>query len=124
MEAPFATNFSEYVSWMATNSPHATVLDWWRRLEHTLDDYAAALPAKTPGRKRRSAIETAIGRAPNLGDDVVKLLRQMRKLRNAVAHDAGVYVSRDQAIHYAEQALALIGVLASGHPPRPRFVSK
>ncbi len=42
MEAQWPKTFTEYVAWMASNSPHATLLDWWRRLELNLKEYAAS----------------------------------------------------------------------------------
>ena len=45
MKKRYATTFDEYVGWMALNSPHATVLDWRRRLECALNEYAATLRA-------------------------------------------------------------------------------
>ena len=43
MDVPFAKNFNDYVALMSANSPHALVMDWWRRLDLTLHEYAAAL---------------------------------------------------------------------------------
>ena len=36
-----ATNFDEYVSAMVEESPHAVVLDWYRRLELAIQAYLA-----------------------------------------------------------------------------------
>ncbi len=37
--ATYATTFEEYVDTIATESPHAAMMDWFRRLELTLHDY-------------------------------------------------------------------------------------
>ena len=64
MEAQFPRTFIEYVAWMASNSPHATLLDWWRRLDLTVTEYAASrglLPHP------RGPLEDAISQDPQLG---------------------------------------------------------
>ena len=37
METAFAKNFNDCVAVMAANSPHALVMDWWRRFDHRMD---------------------------------------------------------------------------------------
>ncbi len=113
MEGRYATTFDEYVAWMATNSPHATVLDWGRRLEWALNEYSATLPAPSPGENAWQRIQTAIANDPRLGRDAATTLRQMRDLRNGVAHDPRVSVSPEQAADYARQANSLIWALTS-----------
>ena len=113
VEARYATSFDEYVGWMATNSSHATVLDWGRRLECALNEYAASLRAPSRGRKAWQRIQTAITNDPHLGCSAATTLRQMRDLRNRVAHDPRVSVSPEQAADYARQALSLIWALTT-----------
>lgn len=112
MEA-YATNFDEYVRWMATNSPHATVLDWWRRLDRAVHDHAPTT-RRTPSRGSNtwSALQTAIVNDRRLGQGGATMLQRLRDLRNRVAHEPGVSVSPEQATDYARQALSLIGALA------------
>ncbi len=113
MEARYATTFDEYVGWMATNAPHATVLDWGRRLECALNEYTATLPAPLSGENAWQRIQTAIANDPRLGRDTATTLRQMRNLRNGVAHDPRVSVSPEQAAEYARQANGFIWALAT-----------
>ena len=93
---------------MAINSPHATVLDWWRRVELALQDYAVkrSIAART-----RTALETAVAQDPRLGSEIAARLAGMRRLRNGVAHGAQDAVSPAEATAYAQQALNLIGTL-------------
>jgi len=112
MAERFAHTFDEYVGWMAVNSPHATVLDWWRRLDRGLDEYAPAPPPR-PRRHRWRALESALTADPCFGPMAVELLRAMRVLRNRVAHEPGVYLSPQQAALYAQLALQFIGSLGA-----------
>ena len=109
MEPTYARTFAEYVAWMATNAPHTTILDWWRRLELTLTDYARArgLPCGA-GHLR---IERAISQDPALGLDRAVMVASLRRRRNEVAHPPSAFVSKDEAIGYADSAFQLIGVL-------------
>jgi len=108
MEGAWAKTFDEYVGWMAINSPHATVLDWWRRIERGLEYYAVK---RSITARPRGALETAVARDPRLGSDVAARLAEMRRLRNGVAHGTQDAVSPAEAIAYAGQALNLIGAL-------------
>ncbi len=115
MEVRYATNFDEYVGWMATNSPHATILDWWRRLDCALHEYATTLRPLSRGANSWQALQTAIVDDPRLGHFAVTMLKEMRDLRNHVAHKPGVSISPEQATDYARQAHSLIWVLAKSH---------
>jgi len=118
MEAAWAKTFDEYVGWMAINSPHATVLDWWRRIELALEDYAVK---RSITARARGALEAAVARDPRLGSDVAARLAEMRRLRNGVAHGTQDVVSPAEAVVYARQALNLIGALlrSSGEGEAP-----
>ncbi len=113
MEARYATSFDEYVGWMATNAPHATVLDWGRRLECALNEYTATLRAPSPGGNAWQRVQTAIASDPRLGHSAAITLRQMRVLRNRVAHNSRVSVSPEQAADYARQANSFIWALTT-----------
>lgn len=112
MEILQAANFDEYVGWMAINAPHATVLDWWRRLESARNKYASTLRVPSRGGKAWQRIQTAIANDPPLGHHAATVLEQMRDLRNRVAHDSRASVLPEQATDYARQALNLIWELA------------
>jgi hypothetical protein len=107
MEAQFAKTFTEYVAWMASNSPHATLLDWWRRLELTLKEYATSRGLTAPA---KGALEDAISQDPQLGPEIAATLRRLRQRRNAVAHELHQLVSRDDAASYAKRAFELMGI--------------
>jgi len=118
MEAPFARTFTEYVAWMATNSPHATLLDWWRRLELALREYAAS--RGLPPRAKHDRLEDAISEDPHLGPEIAARLRRLRQRRNAAAHDLHPQVSGDEAASYADLALELIGIFGKLSANRAR----
>ena len=78
MDVPFAPNFNDYVALMAKNSPHALVMDWWRRLDLTLHEYAAALGQVVRGRDRRP-IEEAVPLNDAALTSCIRAVRQRRR---------------------------------------------
>ena len=104
----YAASFEEYVDIIATESPHAAIMDWWCRLNLALDHYFEEL-----GERRGDAIEVErhIASDPRLGPDVAAMLRELRLKRNAVAHENVGPLSREVAIRYAEDAFQLIQAL-------------
>src|SRR5712664_1338371 len=108
MEAAYAKTYTEYVVWMATNAPHTTILDWWRRLELTLADYARS--RGLPSDAKHVQIEDAISQDSALGTEVANAVQFLRRRQNAVAHPPQRLVSKDEAISYADSAFHLIGV--------------
>lgn len=107
MDVPFAKTFNDHVALMSVNSPHALVMDWWRRLDLTLHEYAAALGQVVRSRDRRP-IEEAV----SLNDAALATcIRRLRQRRNRVTHKS-CYVSSEDAAAYAQEAFSLIATLA------------
>ena len=102
--AKFAMTFQEYIDIMATNSPHATVMDWWRRLSLAIDDYFKILDEP---RGSASEVESRISSNPKLGSLVATNLRELRLTRNRVAHENVATLTAEQAIEYAKSAFEL-----------------
>lgn len=102
-----ATNFEEYIFKLPEESPHAAVLDWYRRLEVTIRSYV-----KSRGILWRSAYaaESAIASDALLGSNVATAIANLRRVRNGVAH-TGDCVSFDTAVAFARDSFSLIGVL-------------
>jgi hypothetical protein len=109
MTPAFARTFEEFVDWMALNAPRASVLDWWCRLDQALHEYAAAFRMPEPSRCR-TRFEELVGSSDRLGPERARSVRQLRRLRNRVAH-GGIYLSPEEARVFANEALALIGVI-------------
>lgn len=110
MEVPVAKNFNDYVALMATNSPHALVMDLWRRLDLALGEYTDALRlVVAPGNRR--AIEEAVSLDRALGPGFADCIRRLRLLRNQVAHESIYNLSSEDARGYARHAVAIIAVL-------------
>jgi len=107
MEIQFATNFSDYVALMAANSPHALVMDLWRRLDLALCEYDRALRQVVDLRNRR-ATEEAVSLDRALGPGFADCIRRLRLLRNQVAHEPIYHHSSEDAAGYA-----------NNHYPRP-----
>jgi len=83
-------------------------MGWWRRLDRAIDYYFNTL-----GERRGSAheVERRIASDPKLGPDIAAKLCGLRRMRNVVTHEDVGPLSREEAIHYAEDALQLIWTL-------------
>ena len=104
----YATTFEEHVQIMAIESPHGLILDWWRRLSLAIDEYfkVRGLPVKSVGALR----EEVLAADPYVGLEVVAQIRELRRLRNTIAHEDPKPISPDKAAQYAQKALDLISL--------------
>ena len=100
--------FAEYVDVVGNNTPHALMLDWWRRLDHALGDYFQSRGEKRPLSRKEE--EKCIANDPQLGPGVASSLSQLRRFRNTIAHEQIILATSDAAA-YAEAALRMIGKL-------------
>jgi hypothetical protein len=101
-----ATTFEEYVQILAIESPHALILDWWRRLEVAIEVHGVAV--RSPIRSK----ELAIGADPRLGSEITAQISELRLIRNQVAHEKRKQISPDDARQYAQKASELIWIIA------------
>jgi len=105
-----ATTFEEYVQILAIESPHALILDWWSRLEIAINEYfeiyGMAVRSPIPSK------EQAISNDPRLGPEITAQLRELRLIRNKVAHDKRKPISVDDATQYAQKSNELIWIIA------------
>lgn len=102
--------FGEYVDVVARNAPHALVLDWWRRVDLALLDYFKSLGEKRP--LTHDDAERRIAEDSQLGPEVASTLSQLRRARNAIAHEETMLANASAAA-YAETALRMIGKLGA-----------
>ena len=114
MEVPVASNFNEFVALSAANSPHDLVMGSGRRLELALREYCGILGLRIDSRNRGATakMEKAVSQDQALGPGVASRARELRQMRNRVAHES-IYVSRMDATAYALRAFGLIGILGS-----------
>jgi hypothetical protein len=114
MEVPIASNFNDFVALSAANSPHDLVMGSGRRLELALREYCGILGLKIDSRGRGATgkMEKAVSRDQALGPGVALRIRDLRQLRNRVAHEP-IYVSCKDAIAYAQQAFSLIAMVGN-----------
>ena len=112
MEVPVASNFNDFVALSAANSPHDLVMGSGRRLELALREYCGIIGLKIDSRSRGATgkMEKAVSRDQALGPGVASRIRDLRQLRNRIAHES-IYVSCKDATAYAQQAFGLIGIL-------------
>jgi hypothetical protein len=109
-----ATNFEEFIHKMAQEAPHSVVLDWYRRLDLAVRDYRKAMKGQ---REPRNTSKSLIARDALLGRNVANEIAALRATRNEVAH-TGIAVSADEAVAYARQCFALIGVVGRAQDAR------
>ena len=109
-----ATTFEDYVQIMAIESPHALILDWWGRLDLAIKEYfevhGMAVKSSTPAR------EQALGADPMLGPEITIQIRELRLIRNIVAHEKRKPLSCADAVQYARKAYELILILGRAQP--------
>lgn len=110
MDVLSVTNFYDYVGLMAANSPHALVMDWYRRLDLTLREYDRAL-RQVVGPRNSRAIEEAVSRDRALGPRFADCIRRLRLLRNQVAHESIYNLSSEDAAGYARHVFTLLAAL-------------
>src|SRR5260370_35921990 len=112
MEVAVAANFNDFVALSAANSPHDLVMGSGRRLELALREYCGIVGLKIDSRSRGAMgkMEKAVSQNQALGPGVSSRIRELRQLRNRVAHES-IYVSCKDATTYAQQAFDLIGIL-------------
>ena len=106
--------FDEMTSALAENTPHALILEWWRRTEGALAYFTIA----HCGRRFDSsyAALTRVESDPRLGPHVVQALHGLRRIRNAVAHGPRIHIAPADATLYAALALHFIGIVGSAVP--------
>lgn len=112
--AAMASGFSRHVLAVASSSPHGCVLEWGRLLEHAGNAFYWNVAGSSP--KSSSEVERVIREDPRFGALGSSLYWQMRRMRNAVAHDPAYPVNRSHAIEYARHALRLGTALQFGYP--------
>ena len=109
---PFHT-FDEMVRVLAHETPHALILDWWRRME----DLLGQLTQRYYGRRfNASKALTRLQSDAWLATDVATVLHSMRRIRNIVAHGRCFCISAEDAALYAAIALHLGGIVGNTEP--------
>jgi hypothetical protein len=90
---------------LALNNPHGLVLDWWRRLDRAIDYYfnARGLP-----RPSVMEVEASIAADPALGPAVATEIHELRRTRNAVAHEEPQPITPAEAAAYATKCFHLM----------------
>ena len=105
----FATTFEEYVQKVALESPHALILDWWGRLELAMKEYFEVLGI--PIKASMPYLEQTLGADSRLGPEITAQIRELRLIRNKVAHEKRGPISGDDAIRYAQRSNELIWII-------------
>src|SRR5213592_894485 len=106
--------FNEMTSILAENTPHALILDWWRRTESVINYFTIA----HYGRRFDASYQaiTPLEPDPRLDPHVAQALHGLRRIRNAVAHGPRICIAPEDATLYAALALRFIGIVGGAVP--------
>jgi len=115
MDTPRQFNtFQEMVDVLAPNTPHALVLDWWRRLERAVDYYFVAYFGRIrPKPREYRAVFSADSR---IGSVAASQIDKLRRRRNEIAHGSSQSLSSVEAAAFAESAWRLAWMIGSAVP--------
>lgn len=98
---------------MADVSPNAAILEAWREVERAslklLEARSTHIPSSVTARYKM--IMRLLGHAGVVEPKKLKILNDLRRLRNRVAHADGVEATVDQALEFIDIALGLITYL-------------
>lgn len=104
-----APTFDEHVGIVAAESPRGLVLDWWCRLDMTLDCFFDRRGMSRP--RSPAGMELAFAADDGLPMRFATEIHGLRLERNRIAHQRGPCPTSDEASDYARRAFAAIGVL-------------
>lgn len=107
--APEKTESFERLEELARIAPNAAVLEAWKEVEAAARRLLAAhgLEVDSTGATPYLRIEQMLQRGEYVEESRVKIFKDLRRLRNKVAHATGYEISHVQAQEYIELALAL-----------------
>lgn len=113
-EATEFRTFGEMVSVLAHNTPHALILDWWRRLDRAIDYYFGVRGIRRPS--SIVFVNEVLASDARVGSKVTAQVTELRRVRNVVAHEDTKPISPDEAARYAQKSLELIRLIATDPP--------
>ena len=109
-----APTFEEHIAILAAESPTATILDWWRRLDRAVQKHFKLAHKRCA--KNNRELEKHLAGYPDIGLEVSAQIAMLRHQRNIVAHEDIAALSPDEAISYARQAFEIMGKLFRAWP--------
>jgi len=98
-----------YLSELVEIAPKAAVMEAWREVERAVGDTAKRL-ALPPAKMNRDAVRQLIA-SGRIDATLVRIIDDLRNLRNTVAHTAEIEVSLDDSEEYLKLALRVIGAI-------------
>lgn len=112
IESPVFTSLEDQIMDAVERWPSAAILLAWSGLETAIAAAVARLAISSESSSYRSPMHNIemLSRSGQLSGKHIKLLHEMRMLRNNIAHerDSMLSISRDQALNYASTAIDLI----------------
>jgi uncharacterized protein YutE (UPF0331/DUF86 family) len=109
-EPPRESDFAQRVQYLAQVSPRAAILAAWSELELAL--HAAARRAGRPEPGSFPQILDVLERQGLFSRETLEVLRDLRTLRNDVAHGRDIDVTFSQAMEYGQLAERLLAALS------------
>ncbi|WP_229616289.1 hypothetical protein [Vibrio parahaemolyticus] len=108
--APMPTNYQEYIQQLTELLPNAAVLESWRNVEATLDNYFSSRGIERP--RSGQTILRYLDYDPNFPPKLVSAYNELRLLRNKAAHEIDG-ISGEQAKEFAVLASRLTHALVN-----------
>lgn len=103
-----STTFEEHIEILAIESPCALILEWGRRLERAVKNFAGVVGvSEGPWGKYVKALlnDTLVGK------EVSSEINRLRNMRNKVAHEPPSGIAARDAIEFARKAEEIVWLL-------------
>jgi hypothetical protein len=103
-----STTFEGHIEILAAESPCALVLEWGRRLELAVKNFARVVGvSEGPWRKYTEALLND----PLVGEDILSEISRLRSMRNKVAHEPPRGMAAHDATEFARKAKEIVWLL-------------
>lgn len=103
-----STTFEGHIEILAAESPCALVLEWGRRLELAVKNFARVVGvSEGPWRKHMEALLND----PLVGEEISSEISRLRSMRNKVAHAPPSGIAAHDATEFARKAEEIVWLL-------------
>ena len=103
-----STTFEGHIEILAAESPCALVLEWGRRLELAVKNFARVVGvSEGPWRKYMEALLND----PLVGEEILSEISRLRSMRNKVAHEPPRGMAAHDATEFARKAEEIVWLL-------------
>ena len=106
-------SIDERIQDIAETYPRGAVIESWLLIERELTDMAESLgaPMSPPRRRSPGQVAQELVAAGLLDDSVLRIVNDLRTIRNSVVHSNRISPSRDDAREYATMAARVVAAI-------------